>query len=79
MKTKRINATQQIETVEAKIETGLTDLIEVSRALLTVRDQKLYRSEFKTFEDYCRTKWGLSPRKTNQLLDMVSAPQKSTT
>lgn len=37
-------------------------------ALRTIRDQKLYKASYKTFEDYCQTKWNLSPQHTNRLI-----------
>ena len=33
--------------------------MDVGNALLTIRDQGLYR-EFKTFDDYCKAKWGMA-------------------
>jgi len=33
--------------------------VAVGNALLTIRDRRLYREGFKTFEDYCREKWGV--------------------
>ena len=30
----------------------------VARALITIRDKKLYRERYATFEDYTRCEWG---------------------
>jgi len=39
---------------EKVIERGLASFVEVGEALLTIRDNRLYRSSFSTFEDYCK-------------------------
>ncbi len=46
--------------LESVISKGISSFIEVGNALAEVRDSKLYKSEHKTFEDYCREKWGMS-------------------
>jgi hypothetical protein len=43
--------------MEGRIEAKLAAFFEVAYALLEIRDRKLYRAEFKTFEDYCRIRW----------------------
>lgn len=43
--------------LERTIEAGLTTFVEVGQALMEIRDGRLYRSEHKTFEAYCRDKW----------------------
>lgn len=53
---------------EATIERGLQTFVEVGTALLTIRDRRLYRAQYGTFEDYCRERWGMSQRRANQLV-----------
>jgi hypothetical protein len=43
--------------------------IEVGRALLEIRDSRLYLGTHSTFEDYCRERWNLSERRSYQLMD----------
>lgn len=50
----------QLEQHEAVIERGLQTFVEVGNALAAIRDGKLYREEFGTFEDYCRDRWGFT-------------------
>lgn len=45
---------------EAVVLKGIKAFKEVWGALLEIRDSKLYRKEFRTFEDYCVVKWDLS-------------------
>lgn len=42
---------------EAVIERGLATFVEVGQALLRIRDERLYRDDYGTFEDYCRERW----------------------
>lgn len=47
----------ELERCEVVIKQGLQTFVEVGQALLTIRDKKLYRSSFRTFEEYCDVKW----------------------
>lgn len=53
---------------EATIERGIKTFREVGEALLSVRDNRLYRAEFATFEDYCNERWQLSGRRINHII-----------
>lgn len=33
--------------------------VEVGTALLRIRDERLYRTTYSTFEDYCRERWDM--------------------
>ena len=54
-----IDERNELERCEIVIKQGLETFIEVGQALLTIREKRLYRLEFGTFEDYCRGKWGI--------------------
>lgn len=45
---------------EKVIERGLNTFVEVGNAIREIRDERLYRESFATFEEYCQTKWGWS-------------------
>jgi len=53
---------------EATIKQGLANFIEVGNALMRIREGKLYRQEYKTFEAYCLEKWGMSRMRASQLI-----------
>jgi hypothetical protein len=53
--------------LERKIETGMTTFVEVGNALMEIRESRLYRVEYKTFEAYCREKWGMSQQHATRL------------
>jgi hypothetical protein len=52
---------------EAVIERGVRTFVEVGNALLTIRDERLYRDGFATFEAYCQERWGFSRQRAHQL------------
>lgn len=45
---------------ENTIEQGLKTFVDVGNALLSIRDKRLYRQDFGTFEDYCQDRWGFT-------------------
>jgi hypothetical protein len=55
-------------TVQAHVETFLT----VGRALAEIRNKRLYRQYWTTFEDYCLKRWGFSGSRG---LDLVRSAQ----
>jgi len=50
---------------ESIIERGLATFVEVGNALAKIRDGRLYRGEYRTFEGYCQDRWGLTRRHVN--------------
>jgi hypothetical protein len=46
------------QTLEGVIEGEMGAFIAVGRALSTIRDRKLYRQQYRAFDDYCTEKWG---------------------
>ena len=46
----------------------IKSFVAVGKALLTIRDSKLYREKFKTFKDYCTEKWNMSKTHANRLI-----------
>lgn len=63
-----IEELHELERCEVVIKQGLKTFIEVGEALFIIRDKRLYRNEFNTFEDYCQQKWHLGKRYVNQLI-----------
>ena len=52
----------------AVIEHGLQTFFDVGNALMVVRNDRLYREEYGTFEDYCQEKWGWTRQHANRLI-----------
>jgi hypothetical protein len=54
---------------EETIRSGLTSFIEVGRALAEIRDSRLHRDEYESFEAYCQDKWDLARRTAYQKIE----------
>ncbi len=63
---------QRLEECETIIEKGLQTFIEVGQVLLEIKDRRLYREEYGTFEAYCGTRWGLSRPRAYQLIQATN-------
>ena len=48
---------RDLEKLESEVRAGLDSMESAGRALIEIRERKLYRSDFKTFEDYVEQKW----------------------
>jgi hypothetical protein len=59
----------ELERCEAIIERGLQTFYDVGSALLRVRDLRLYRVEYGTFEEYCAERWSISRPRAYQFID----------
>ncbi|HXV44073.1 MAG TPA: hypothetical protein VEC96_13480 [Anaerolineae bacterium] len=55
--------------LEIVIERGLQTFIEVGSALMEIRNSRLYRQMYATFEEYCQERWDLRKSRTYQLMD----------
>lgn len=55
--------------LEKVIERGQQTFIEVGRALMEIRDRRLYRETHATFEAYCRERWGWGHSHVNRQMD----------
>lgn len=54
---------------EVVIEQGLQSFVEVGSALMRIRDERLYREAFGTFEAYCQERWNLSRFYVHRLIE----------
>lgn len=60
---------------ERTIERGLATFVDVGTALAEIRDDRLYRAQYDTFEDYCRRRWGLTRSRAYQMMEAASVVQ----
>lgn len=63
-----IDERNELERCEVVIRQGLETFIEVGQAMTIIREKRLYRVGFSTFEDYCHEKWGMSKAYVNRLI-----------
>lgn len=58
---------KELDLCEGILTVHLEKAFECWMALVTIRDKRLYREEFRTFEEYCQARWKISARRANQL------------
>jgi O6-methylguanine-DNA--protein-cysteine methyltransferase len=58
----------ELETLEGVITREMGSFVAVGKALLAIRDSKLYREQYKNFKEYCADKWGLSRQYSYDLI-----------
>lgn len=66
------NAAQRLECLENVIKGGLQAFYEVGRALLSIRDENLYKPRFRTFEQYLSERWNISRTHGYQLMSAAN-------
>lgn len=59
---------KRLQELEGIIEDGLQSFVATGMALAEIREKRLYKDEFSTFEQYCRKRWGLSRPYADQLI-----------
>jgi hypothetical protein len=53
--------------LELTVERNLTGFIQCGRALLNIREEKLYRERYATFAEYCRERFAIARSTADQL------------
>lgn len=59
---------QRLAELEAFVERGLQTFVEVGLALSEIRESRLYRETYDTFEAYCEQRWGFVDSRARQLI-----------
>lgn len=68
METLTVVETAKLENLEVVVAGGLKSFVEVGRALLQIRDDRLYRATHMVFEEYCQERWDMSRQRASQLI-----------
>jgi len=58
--------------LEQAVDRGLQTFVEVGLALAEIRDGKLYRASYDTFERYCHERWGFTRQRARQFIDAAA-------
>jgi DNA adenine methylase len=66
---------KDLSTLENRIERALRLHLQAARALKEIRDRKLYREKWDTFEDYCHARWNISRAQGNRLCDWAEVAE----
>ena len=65
----KTNEKQELQKHETTIKKGLNTFVEVGQALLEIRENKLNRLEYNTFEQYCQEKWQMKRQRSYELIN----------
>lgn len=68
-----------LEACEQVIERGLRSYVEAGLALAQIRDSRLYRERYTTFEEYCSERWGMSRPRAYQLITAAEQAREMST
>ena len=60
---------RELYELESCVRAAVDSQVEAAKALARIRDKRLYRAEFKTFEAYCDARWKMTGRRARQLSD----------
>lgn len=60
---------EELARYEGTIYEGLSTFFEVGKALIEIRNRKLYRVDYRTFEQYCRERWNISRAHAYRMID----------
>lgn len=66
---------KRLDELEQVVEAGLTVFVQVGNALLEIRDSRLYRQAFPTFEAYCRERWGMVQQSATRMIRAAEVVQ----
>ncbi|MBT3193734.1 MAG: hypothetical protein HN341_14400 [Verrucomicrobia bacterium] len=64
---------KQLQQHERTIGKAIGGFLEIGRALVAIKEEKLYRAEYGTFAEYCDQRWGFQRRHAYRLIDAVKA------
>lgn len=62
-------AQQRLDYCEKVIQEGRETFVKVGNALIEIREAKLYRAGYSTFEEYLSKRWGLQRQRAYELMD----------
>lgn len=70
-----LNTDEKIELLKQEkiVRDGRETFVKVGMALEVIRDRKLYRQTYGTFEEYCQEKWKFSRQYASQLITGAAA------
>ncbi len=73
MKTDRTMVVQdtalyRLQQEEEIVQRGLDSFMKAGEALARIKNQKLYKDQYRTYEEYCRQRWGFTPQYANRLI-----------
>lgn len=63
-----VDVSRELASQEARIAAGLSAFVEVGDALLKIKEAKLYRQNYPSWETYLQNRWGMSDSQSTRLI-----------
>lgn len=63
---------ERLSHLEGVVSSGIDSFISVGLALAEIKDSKLYRNQYRTFDEYCRSRWNIAARTAYQCIKSAS-------
>jgi len=71
-----VRETKPFAELEQTIARAKKRLVRMGLALGAIRDLRLYKREYGTFDEYCRAKWGCGRRQAYRLIEAAAAGKR---
>ena len=65
-----------LQELEEIIQRALNGFVKAGAALRTIKDNKLYKDIYSTYDEYCQKRWGFSPQHANRLIKAATVVEK---
>lgn len=66
---------KEFDRLESIVQDGISKALEVCLALATIRDKRLYRREYDTFEEYCQERWNFTRQYASLMISASKAAE----
>jgi len=70
-----IGLLSKLTTLETTIAEGMETFIDVGNALKQIRDERLYRDGYKTFEEYTKERWGWNRAHAHRMIQAAAVDE----
>ncbi len=67
-----LDESKRLIELEKTVEAGRQTFIAVGTALAEIRDTRLYKADFATFDEYCDKRWGFTRAHAHRLIEAAS-------
>jgi hypothetical protein len=73
-----LEESERLVRLEATIHQGKAVFMQVAEAMAEIRDSRLYRNQYNTFEEYCQKTWGWGRNYVNKMIASGNAVKSLT-
>ena len=70
------SALPSLQEQEEIIQRALNSFVDAGRALRIIKENKLYRDKYTTYDEYCQSRWGFTPQHANRLIKAETVVEK---